>query len=157
DRDTYQIDIRNARPSPPTRALAARRAVATGGASAIGAAAARRLAAQGAAVVTGDLPRQAAAGEDLAAAIRRDGGIARFTALDVTDEDAVEAVLAEAARELGDAGILVTSAGVDAHPQARHRVTLAELPPEEWAYVLDVNLYGTFRCVRAFAGHLRAA
>jgi NAD(P)-dependent dehydrogenase (short-subunit alcohol dehydrogenase family) len=82
-------------------------ALVTGGASGLGAATIRRLAAGGAKVVIVD--RDAAKGEALAAELGAER--ARFAAADVTDAAAVEAAVAIAS-ELGPLRIAVSCAGV---------------------------------------------
>ena len=126
-------------------------AVVTGGASGIGAGAARRLARDGAAVVITDLARSRDGGELVVEEIRTTGGTAEFHALDVRDEAAVGALFERLAQDGTTADVLVTSAGVDTHPDAVARVPLAHLPVDHFDFVLDVNLLGTFSCAREFA------
>ena len=80
-------------------------ALVTGGASGLGLATARRLAARGARVVLCDLP--SSAGEAMA---RELGGGARFAPADVTDPAGMEAAVA-AAEALGPFRVLVHCAG----------------------------------------------
>ena len=82
-------------------------ALVTGGASGIGAACARRLAAEGATVVMTDV--QDHKGEALAAEI---GGGARYLHHDVTSEDAWIEVVATVKRDCGRLDILVNNAGI---------------------------------------------
>jgi NAD(P)-dependent dehydrogenase (short-subunit alcohol dehydrogenase family) len=133
-----------ARPGTPT-------AVVTGGASGIGAGAARRLAQDGAAVVITDLASSRDRGLAVVEEIRAASGVAEFRPLDVREEGAVAALFDELARQGVVADVLVTSAGVDTHPDAVARVPLAHLPLEHFDFVLDVNLLGTFSCAREFA------
>ena len=79
----------------------------TGGASGIGEATARRLAADGCSVAIVDV--NAAAGQAVAKSL---GSDARFYACDVSDPKLVDAVAARVQADLGPAGILVTSAGL---------------------------------------------
>jgi NAD(P)-dependent dehydrogenase (short-subunit alcohol dehydrogenase family) len=132
-------------------------AVITGGASGIGAGAARRLARDGAAVVITDLPSAIERGEQLAREIVDAGGVAEFRPLDVRDERAVAELFHGLADARTVADILVTSAGVDTHPDAVDRVPIVHLPAEHFDFVLDVNLLGTFSCAREFATHAIAA
>ena len=136
---------------------ALRTAIVTGAASGIGAGAAHRLARDGAAMVITDLPAAAERGEALADEIRSAGGHAEFHALDVRDERAVAALFDRLGRNGVVADVLVTSAGVDSHPDAVARVPLAHLPADHFDFVLDVNLYGTFSCAREFAARAIAA
>lgn len=113
-------------------------AVVTGGASGIGAACARVMAARGARVVVADVNEEAAA--KVAAEI---GGVGY--AVDVRDADAIEALAEKSEREVGPTDILVTSAGVVQPP----------LPPEELSQelfdnVIAVNLRGTYLCAKAY-------
>ena len=62
---------------------------------------------------------------------------------DVTDQAAVGALVAGAVRHCGRVDVLVNNAGLGGNR------TVAEMPDEEWAHVLDVTLTGTFRCTRA--------
>jgi NAD(P)-dependent dehydrogenase (short-subunit alcohol dehydrogenase family) len=87
-------------------------AVVTGGASGIGEATARRLAADGCSVAIVD--QSVAAGETVAASI---GDAACFYACDVADAQAVDAVAARIEEDLGPAGILVTCAGLIPKPE----------------------------------------
>lgn len=126
--------------------LAGAAAVVTGAAGGIGAATARRLAAEGAAVTLVDLAE--AAGEDVAADIRAQGGRARFRRLDVGDP-AGWGALADAARaEFGPVSILHANAYV-------HRPGSPEtIDPDQWDQVLAVNVGGLVWALRVFATDL---
>ncbi|KFG01212.1 short-chain dehydrogenase [Streptomyces scabiei] len=117
--------------------LSGLRAVVTGGASGIGLATARALAAQGAAVAVLDLDP---------------GGIDEpllgFRA-DVTDDGSVRAAVEQAAERLGGLDILVNNAGIGAIG------TVEDNPDEQWHRVLDVNVLGIVRTTRAALPHLR--
>jgi NAD(P)-dependent dehydrogenase (short-subunit alcohol dehydrogenase family) len=119
--------------------LRGRVAVVTGGANGIGRACAELLAAAGARVAV--LDREAAV--DLPANCEAH-------ALDVTEEEAVDAALADVAARHGRLDVLVASAGVAIRRPA------VELPLADWQAVVDVNLTGTFLCARSAARHMIA-
>jgi NAD(P)-dependent dehydrogenase (short-subunit alcohol dehydrogenase family) len=122
-------------------------ALVTGGASGLGAATARRLAAAGARVVILDLPTSA--GADVAASLP---GGARFAPADVTDAEAVERAVALAA-EAGDLRVLVCCAGVGAPAKVVGRDG-APMPLDHFTRTLDINLVGTFNAVRLAAARM---
>lgn len=121
---------------------ARRPAVITGASSGIGAETARVLAAAGHPVALG--ARRTGVLEEIAAAIRADGGEAVAHALDVTDDDSVSAFAAKASADLGDIEVLVSNAAL-VRPGA-----IAEVPTERFAHEIDLNLVGVHRVVRAF-------
>lgn len=116
-------------------------AVVTGGASGLGAATARALAAKGVKVALLDL--NAAAGEPLATEL---GGV--FVKGDVTDEASVDAALAAARAAHGQERILVNCAGIGIAKRISRRVkeTGAYEPHDlaSFTKVIHVNLIGTF-------------
>jgi NAD(P)-dependent dehydrogenase (short-subunit alcohol dehydrogenase family) len=114
-------------------------AIVTGGASGLGAATARLLAAGGAKVAILDV--NAAAAEAMAASI---GGIG--IACDVANADAAEAAIAQATAVHGPARILVNCAGVG----TAGRIVGRDGPLSLGAYerVIRVNLIGTFNLLR---------
>lgn len=127
-------------------------AVVTGGASGIGEAVARRLAASGVRVAVFDFNEQR--GEAVAAEI---SGV--FCKVDVTSEEAVEAGLAEAREAIGQERILVNCAGTaNAYKTAgRSRQTgeITHFPLTEFEKIIQINLIGSFRCAaKSAAGML---
>jgi len=84
--------------------------IVTGGGSGIGAATARAFAAQGAAVMIGDINPKA--GEAVAADIRAKGQKAAFTAVDTTRKASVEALVAAAVKAHGRLDVVFANAGV---------------------------------------------
>jgi len=66
-------------------------------------------------------------------------------AADVTKPAEVEAVVAQAERELGGIDILVNNAGINI------RKSTIEMPLEDWQQVIDINLTGPFNCSKAAA------
>jgi meso-butanediol dehydrogenase/(S,S)-butanediol dehydrogenase/diacetyl reductase len=101
---------------------------------------ARAFATEGAAVVVGDLGDSA---EAVASAIRGDGGRAVGARADVTRTADMEALVALARNEHGRLDVLVTCAGLGLSG------LLADQDEREWLRVVDVNLNGTYRAVRA--------
>jgi 2-hydroxycyclohexanecarboxyl-CoA dehydrogenase len=113
--------------------LEGKRALVTGGASGIGAAIARRLAAEGADITIGDLNLEGAAevaGEVSGLAIE----------LDVTDLGSAQAAVESAG---GPIDILVNNAGTDEFG------FFAQTTPEQWEKVIGVNLRGVLNCTFA--------
>ena len=117
-------------------------AIVTGGASGIGAAAARQLAAKGARVVVADLNEDA--GQALADEI---GGA--FCKVDVTDTDSILAAI-EKAEGLGPVRVLVNSAGIGWAQRTVGKDGTYESAADLGAFtkVIAINLIGTFDCIR---------
>ncbi|EAV46048.1 Short-chain dehydrogenase/reductase SDR [Stappia aggregata IAM 12614] len=113
-------------------------AVVTGGASGLGAATARMLAAEGVKVTLFD--RNAAQGEAVAAEI---GGV--FADVDVTDQASVEAGFEKARAAHGQERILVNCAGIA--PVAKTVSRGEPHPMDMFEKVISVNLIGSFRCL----------
>ena len=121
--------------------MSSRTAVVTGGASGIGEAISRRLAADGAMVAILDIDGSAA--EALASSIELSGGKAIGLTVDVTDRAAIDAGLNEARARLGRPTILVNSAGLSIDGP------FLEITAETWNRSLAINLTGTFDCCQA--------
>jgi NAD(P)-dependent dehydrogenase (short-subunit alcohol dehydrogenase family) len=118
--------------------LEGRVAVVTGGASGIGLATVRRLAAEGAKVVIGDL--DPAAGK---AAADEVGGL--FVATDVTDQPAVENLFKQAYDTYGSVDIAFNNAGISPPDDA----SILDTGLEAWRKVQEVNLTSVYLCCKA--------
>lgn len=119
------------------------RALVTGGASGLGGATARWLAARGASVSVLDL--ESSSGASVAAEL---GGV--FVAADVTSPADVEAAVAHAGEALGGLDLCVNAAGV----APAHRVITRDgdlFPLELFEFVIRVNLIGSFDVARRAA------
>jgi len=116
-------------------------AVVTGGASGIGLAVCRRLAADGHPVAV--LDRHGAAAEAAAVELRAAGCEAIALEADVADRSSVDDGFEKVRGDLGPIAILVTSAGVESFDP------LLDITPEAWDRILAVNLTGTFSSVQA--------
>jgi len=114
-------------------------ALVTGGASGIGLAAARLLAARGARVVCLDLTK-----EPLEPPLQ-------LVTADVTDDAAVRAAVDEAAARLDGLDIVVNNAGIGAIG------TVETNSDDEWHRVFDVNVVGMVRVSRAALRYLRGS
>ena len=119
-------------------------AVVTGGASGLGEASARALAARGARVALFDL------NEERAQSVARDiGGIA--CTVDVSDEASVDAGFAKAREAHGQERALVCCAGIGTIGKTirRDKETgeIGHLPVDLFLRTIKVNLMGTFQCV----------
>jgi NAD(P)-dependent dehydrogenase (short-subunit alcohol dehydrogenase family) len=90
------------------RKLEGRKALVSGGASGIGEASARLLAAEGAAVMITDIDD--ANGQRVVREIQQAGGVAHYRHVDVTDRAAVRKMVHDAETTLGGLGILVNNA-----------------------------------------------
>jgi len=121
-------------------ALRPRRALVVGGASGIGAAIVRRLAADGMTVVCADLQGEAA--ERLAAEVGATG-----VALDACDFEQVR----DAVARLGPFDVLVNSVGVDQH------AFFTRTTPQDWRHLLAVNLESVFNTTHAVLPAMQAA
>ncbi len=124
-----------------------RTALVTGGATRIGHAIARDLAAGGWAVAV-HFHRSADAAEALAAEIREAGGRAVTFAADLADEAAAEALIDRANSALGPLGCLVNNASLF------ERDEVATVTPESWHKHMQVNLRSPFVLTQRFAAAL---
>ena len=121
-------------------------AIVTGGASGLGAACARKLAAKGAKVAIFDL--NSALGEQLAAEI---GG--QFFSVDVADEGAVRSAVEAAEAAHGVARVLVNCAGVGIAAKTVDRDGQPH-PLESFRKIIEINLVGTFNVLSKVAARL---
>ncbi len=132
----------------PALDVAGRVAVVTGGASGIGRATVLELARRGAQVVAADLHEDRL--EEVRVAVEAMGARILTVRCDVSLDAQVEHLRDEVLEEMGRVDLLMNNAGV-----------VALGPPEtmtmaDWDWILQVNLYGVVRGVRAFLPHMLA-
>jgi NAD(P)-dependent dehydrogenase (short-subunit alcohol dehydrogenase family) len=127
-------------------------ALVTGAASGLGAQTARALVAAGACVTLLDINE--AAIQALAEALGR--GAAQAVPCDITDAASVEAALDAGERAHGTARILVNCAGIGGAKRLVGREGSA-MPMEDFARIVNVNLFGTFNMIRLAAARMTRA
>jgi NAD(P)-dependent dehydrogenase (short-subunit alcohol dehydrogenase family) len=120
----------------------------TGGGSGLGAATARAMAAKGAKIGVIDQSMENA--EKVAAEVK---GVALHA--DVTDEEAIKAAIAKAEAAHGIARVLMNCAGIGGSQRIVGRDGV--YPLAKFARIINVNLIGTFNCLRLFAERLVTA
>jgi len=123
-------------------------AVITGAASGIGRATALRFAAEGAAVVVGDISPEGAAA--VVKEIEGKGGRAASRKVDVANSAEVDALIDEAVQRFGRIDILMNNAA------APHGAPVSSTTNEDWRRVMSVTLDGVFYGVRAALVHMTA-
>ncbi|HEV7845172.1 MAG TPA: glucose 1-dehydrogenase [Thermoleophilaceae bacterium] len=125
--------------------LTGRRALVTGSATGIGRSTVLRLTAEGATAVVNYVGSRAPA-DEVVAEVADAGGRAVAVEADVSSEEQVQAMFAQALDELGGpVDLLVNNAGVEAP------YLLVDMPLAEWNRVIGVNLTGAFLCAREAA------
>lgn len=149
-RPTIVDQLMAVRPRREPVDLRGKRILVTGASSGIGEAGAIKLAREGATVVVA--ARRQELLDDVVDRILDAGGEARAIACDLSDLDAVDALVAEVERDLGGIDVLVNNAGKSI------RRPLAE-SLERWHDVertMTLNYYSPLRLIRGFAPGMRA-
>lgn len=125
--------------------LAGRTALITGASRGIGAAVARAFAAEGAAVALGHEPQpeMTALADELAAELVDSGADAVAITADLADPHAADDLIAASRQALGPLDVVVANAA------AQGRVPWREITVEQWDYVQNVNLRGSWLLARA--------
>jgi NAD(P)-dependent dehydrogenase (short-subunit alcohol dehydrogenase family) len=118
--------------------------VVTGGAGGIGLASARRLAAEGACVVIGDVDEAAGA-----AAAKEVGGL--FVPVDVTVEEQVAALFAAAAETYGGVDVAFNNAGISPPEDD----SILDTGLDVWRRVQEVNLTSVYLCCKHAIPHMQ--
>lgn len=123
--------------------------VVTGAASGIGERTAYEFADRGASVVVADVSVEA--GRETAETIEADGGEATFVEADVTDGEDAAAIVETAVDAYGRLDVAFNNAGIDGE-----LAPVADYPDDDWDAVLDVNLSGVYRCMKAELAQMQA-
>lgn len=118
-------------------------ALVTGAGGHLGRGIALRLAEEGARVVVNDKDRAKA--EETVGLVVDNGGTARCHAADVTRADEVDAMVDATAAAWGKVDILVNNAGMP------RDALLGKMTEEDWDFVVDLCLKGSFLCAKAVA------
>ena len=123
--------------------------IVTGSASGIGKEIALTYAREGAKVVIADLSLEAA--QATADAITQAGGTAMAVAMDVTNEEQVNAGVAAVVAAYGGVDVLVSNAGIQiVHP-------IESFPFADWKKMLAIHLDGAFLTTRACMPHMQTS
>ena len=124
-------------------------AIVTGSSSGIGRAIAERFAADGVDVVV--CSREQANVDPVADAIAHSDSPGEALAIecDVTDRDAVDALVEATVERFGGIDVLVNNAG------ASFMANFEDVSPNGWETIVDINLTGTYHCTHASGEHLK--
>jgi 2-hydroxycyclohexanecarboxyl-CoA dehydrogenase len=124
-------------------------ALVTGGGQGVGRRICIDLAAEGAHVLVNDLFAERA--EAVAKEITAAGGTARAAVADITNEAAVDAMVAAGIEAFGAIDILVNNAGII--PERREKggmpPTFLKTVSPDWKKIVDLNVYGMLHCCKA--------
>ncbi|TFY69204.1 hypothetical protein EVJ58_g556 [Rhodofomes roseus] len=118
-------------------------AIVTGAAQGIGRSIALRLAEDGLNVAINDIPSKTQQIEEVVAEIKTKTNAKVVAApADVTNEEAVQAMIASVVEQLGGLDVMVANAGVMSYGP------LLMVPSEEWDRVININLRGVMLCYK---------
>jgi NAD(P)-dependent dehydrogenase (short-subunit alcohol dehydrogenase family) len=137
-----------------TRNLEGKSALVTGGASGIGRATALAFAREGARVAVADILEEAA--QRTVSEIEAMGGQALAIACDVTDDGAVKAMIAATVDAFGSLDCAFNNAGIAPYQVNAGGQKIADVAPEAWRRLIDVNLTGVWLCLRHEVAQMRA-
>jgi rhamnulose-1-phosphate aldolase/alcohol dehydrogenase len=142
DVEYWPLELYKLTLAPPEKELARRIVMVTGGGSGIGRAVARRLAAEGAHVVVGDLDGASArkTADEIVAGVGAGRGIG--LEMDVTREASVRAAFEETVLAYGGLDVLVSNAGI------AHSAPVAKMELSDWERSFAVNSTGHFLVAR---------
>jgi NAD(P)-dependent dehydrogenase (short-subunit alcohol dehydrogenase family) len=115
-------------------------AIVTGGASGIGRATALLFGREGAKVTVADIDQ---GGKDTCNEITAAGGEALYSETDITNEEAVAAMVDATVKAFGGLDLAFNNAGVEPPP-----ATTADIETADWDEIISVNLRGTFLCMK---------
>jgi NAD(P)-dependent dehydrogenase (short-subunit alcohol dehydrogenase family) len=121
------------------KGLSGKVAVITGASSGIGLAIAQAFAAEGLKVVIADV----ADGSEAVQMIQKSGGDAIFVRTDVTQADAIQALVNTTVQTFGRLDIGVNGAGIGGSA-----ATTGEYSEQDWKRVIDINLTGVWLCMK---------
>ncbi|MFC6723233.1 SDR family NAD(P)-dependent oxidoreductase [Halobium palmae] len=124
------------------KALDGKTAIVTGGGSGIGRATAERFAEEGTNVVVADVVEET--GHETVDRIEAAGGEATFVAVDVTDTESVEGMVATAVDTYGRLDVAFNNAGI-----LTGFTETTSISEEQWDRLLDINLKGIWTCMKA--------
>jgi len=125
-------------------------AIITGSTSGIGLGVAHALAAAGADILLNGFGERAAI-ENLVSEMRNQyRNKVAYSAADMSKPADIEAMVAQATRELGGVDILVNNAGI------QYTASVEEFPPEKWDAVIAINLSAAFHAIRAALPRMKA-
>lgn len=130
--------------------LKGKTALVTGSTSGIGLAYAQALAAEGAAVMINGFGDAAAIEAERAKLETMSGAKALYSDADMSKPDAIAAMVARCAGELGGPDILISNAGI------QHVAPVEEFPVEKWDAIIAINLSSTFHLMRAAVPAMKA-
>lgn len=126
----------------------AKAAIITGAASGIGRALSIHYAQQGVHTIIGTFPADPHDPEETLRLVNEAGGQAVIHEVDVRSTDSVDAFAQRAVEEYGRLDYVVANAGI------LRNSALAELSDDRWNDMLDVDLTGVLRTLRAGAGRM---
>jgi NAD(P)-dependent dehydrogenase (short-subunit alcohol dehydrogenase family) len=124
------------------------RAVITGAGSGLGRALALDLATRGASLIVSDIVLSSA--EETAELVRQQGARAEAVRCDVTDRDAVFALVDETEQRLGGMDLIANNAGIAIGGP------FDEISIEDWRWAVDINLWGVIYGCQAAVPKMRA-
>jgi NAD(P)-dependent dehydrogenase (short-subunit alcohol dehydrogenase family) len=114
----------------------------TGAGSGIGAATARAFANEGGKVIVADINENASI--EIADKIKTTGGEAMAVRVDIADQISVQNMIANAIKKYGRLDCAVNAAGI----AGKITAPLHEYPEGEWMNMMQVNLFGTYYCLK---------
>ena len=130
--------------------LKGKTAIITGSTSGIGLAYAKALAGEGAAVLINGFGDAQTIERERAALAEASGGPALYSDADMSDAQAISAMVTRCADELGGPDILISNAGI------QHVSPVDAFPLDKWDAIIAINLSSTFHLMRAAVPLMRA-
>ena len=131
--------------------LKGKTAIVTGSTSGIGLAFAKALAAEGAAVMINGFGDADVIERERAGLAEISGAAALYDAADMTDPDAIAAMVARCHDELGGPDIVVNNAGI------QHVAPVDSFPTAKWDAIIAINLTSAFHMMHAAIPYMKAA